>query len=149
MQLFENTSSIEDAQIEELFSKRKENEIDIIFKTLSLIIYNNTNEIDILEMYKTLDLNDFIKLIYLFDGKVIRFPTIKDIKESLVLSLVYYFREIKNYSWSETKEKFPFEISGISYGIKLKSLNNFIRQKMDEMLKRISKDDNNFNGEKE
>jgi hypothetical protein len=140
MNLFENTTSIIDAQIEELFNKKKDSEIDLILKILSLIIYKQSTNTDIVELYRLLGPEKLSQLIMLFDGRTIKLPPANEFKENLVLCLVYYYKEIKNEPWSKIKEHFPFEISGISYGIQVKQLSNFILMHMETLFKKM---DNN------
>ena len=141
MNLFENTTSIIDAQIEELFNKKKDSEIDLILKILSLVIYKQSTNTDIVELYRLLGPEKLSQLVMLFDGRTIKLPSANEFKESLILCLVYYYKEIKNEDWSKIKEHFPFEISGISFGIQVKQLDNFLIQKMNEIFNKMEKED--------
>ncbi len=132
-------------KIRNLFKKEKTTDMDLILEVLSLIIYNTQNNTDIIELYKLLNLDSFVKIITLFDGRIVKFPTKKFLRNSLLLSILYYYREIKNKSWEEIKQEFPFDISSISYGIQIKNLNNFIRQKMYEILKNLDDKEVNEN----
>jgi len=143
MNLFENTTSIIDAQIEELFNKKKDSEIDLILKILSLIIYKQSTNTDIVELYRLLGPEKLSQLIMLFDSRTIKLPSASEFKESLILCLVYYYKEIKNEDWAKIKEHFPFEISGISYGIQVKQLSNFIIMHLNEIFNRIEKEEIN------
>lgn len=129
-------------KIDEILEGMKETEIDIILKIFSLIFYNSQNNTDILELYKLLDLENFVKVISLYDGRTVKFPERETMKNNLLLSLLYYYREIENKSWDKIKDEFPFEISPISYGIQIKNLNNFIKQKLFEIIKRVRKERN-------
>jgi len=133
------SSDVFEEKIKQIFSKKKTKEIDLILQALSIVIYSTQNNTDIIEMYNLLDLNDFIKLITLFDGRVIKFPTKKQLRNSLMLAILYYYREIEGKSWDEIQKEFPFDISSISYGIQIKNLNNFIKQKIYEILKDVNK----------
>ena len=140
MKLFDKSTDIFDAQIEEAFSKPKDTEMDLILKVVSLLIYKNSTSTDIVEMYKVLGMENFTKIVMLFDGRTVKFPTKQEITNTLINSLVYYYREIKNLSWEDVKEKFPFEISGISCGIQFKQLENFLEQKINEIYKKIEEE---------
>ena len=141
MNIYKNTTSIFDDQIEEVFSKKKDNEMSLILKTLSMILYQSSNNTDIVELYRLMGMENFVKVISLFDGRTVKLPSADEFKEDLILSLIYYYREIKQLSWEQVKEKLPFEISGIRYGIKIKNLNNYIRQKMEELMNSIDKEE--------
>lgn len=128
-------------KLDRLFRRQNKSEIEIILECVSLIIYSTINNTDIVELYRLLDLADFVKVISLFDGRTVKFPTKTELRSSLLLAVLYYYREILNMDWDEIKEEFPFEISSISYGIQIKNLNNFIKQKMYEMFKKMDKEE--------
>ena len=46
--------------------------------------------------------------------------------------------------WEDIKKEFPFEISSISYGIQIKNLNTWIKDKMIQVLQKIDKGNNDF-----
>jgi hypothetical protein len=139
MKPFKDSIDIFDSQIDEVFGKKKESEMDIILKTLSMVIYENSSNTDTMELYKLLGMENFVKVISLFDGRTVKLPSADEFKENLILSLIYYYKEIKQFTWEQIKEKLPFEISGIRYGIKIKNLNNYIRQKLEELLSNFDK----------
>ena len=146
MKLFENSTSISDAQLDIMFSKKKDSEMDLILRALSITLYQNSQSTDIIELYKLLGPEKFSQVLMILDGRPTKLPSSVEFRESLILALVYYYKEIKLLDWEQIKAKFPFEISGISYGIRIKQLSNFIRQKMDEYLRQIdssSKKENN------
>jgi hypothetical protein len=138
-----DSKNIFEKQINEVFGKKKSTEMDLILKILSIIIYQNATNTDIIELYKMLDLETFVKIITLFDGRPVRLPSSDVMKENLILSLIYYYKEIKKENWEQIKKHFPFEISGISYGLRLKQINNFIRQKINELCKNNEEVENN------
>jgi hypothetical protein len=140
LKLFDGTNNITDLQLEQLFSPKKTTEMDIVLRTVELLLYENYNSTNIVEIYKLLGLENFSKLVQLFDGRTIKLPTKQELTDNLISSLVYYYRNIQNESWEEVKAHFPFEISGIKHGIQVKHLNTFIQQKLEETLRKL---DNN------
>lgn len=143
MKLFEDSTNISDDQLEQLFSKKKEKEIEVILKILSIIIYNNATSLDVVKLYKILGPEKFSQVIMLLEGRQLKLPTSSDFKDNLTLSLMYYYRYMKNLSWKTIKQKFPYEVSTISYGIKIKQLNNFMQQKIGDFLKQLEKQEKN------
>ncbi len=132
-----NSSDVFEEKINQIFSKTKKKDIDLILQVLSLIIYGNQNNTDMVELYHSVKLEDFVRIVSLFDGRVVKFPTKKSLRNSLMLALLYYYREIEGKSWEAIQKEFPFDISAISYGIQIKNLNNFIKQKIFEIMKKI------------
>jgi len=116
--------------------------IELILQALSLILYNTQSNTDIVELYRLVDLDTFLKIINLFSGRIIQFPTEKQFKNSLLLAILYYYHEIEGKDWVEIKKEFPFEISSISYGIQIKNLNSWIREQLYKLLQKLRKQDN-------
>ena len=107
-----------------------------ILSLFSLILSDTTHgNKDILNLYKVLgDLEQFVKVIKLFSGRKVRFPTEKEIDEAMVLSLVYYYRYEKNKSWEEVKALIPHEISPMGYAAKIAGFNVQLKKKIDHYL---------------
>jgi len=130
------SDNVFEQKIHELFSKQEDKETNFIWKTVSLILYNSENRPDLLELYRMVDEETFIKIMNLFGGRSITFPSVRKLQDTLLLALIYYYREIQKMSWSDIQKEFPFDISHISYGIKIKNLNNFVKQKLDEIYRK-------------
>lgn len=135
-------------KIDEILEDMEETEIDIVLKIFSLIFYSTQNNTDILELYRLLDLDSFVKVVSLFDGRTVKFPPREILKNHLLLSLLYYYREVEGKDWEKIKEEFPFAINSISFGIQIKNLNNFIKQKLSEIFRRVKKQLEKKRGEK-
>lgn len=131
--IFDAPTEVFEEQIDKLFSHKSTSNIDTLMNVLSLLVYQNTNNGDITDLYNTLTLNDFVKVITLFEGRTVKFPAKKDIKEWLILALCYYYREVEGMEWDEIHKILPFKISSISYGIKIRNLDRYIEQKMREL----------------
>ena len=122
-------------RIKQLFEKKEDKEIDIILDCVYLILFQTTHGNEIKQLYNLLDLETFVKILTFFDGKTVSFPKKSEIKEAIILSLCYYYKEIKNMNWNEIKKQFPFEISSIKFGLRIKSFNNFLQRKLNTLLK--------------
>lgn len=134
-----NPEDVFEYKIDEILENMKDTEVTIVLKIFSLIFYHTQNNTDIIELYKLLDLDSFIKVISLYDGRTVKFPTREIMKNHLLLSLLYYCKEVEGKDWEVIKKEFPFDISSISYGIQIKNLNNFIKQKLSEIVKKVKK----------
>ena len=127
--LFSETKSAWESQLDELFSKKSDTEIELIFEIVSLIMNNGSND-NVQNLYSLLDLENFIRVITLFDGKTIKFPSKQSLKETFIWALCYYYKEIKGMSWKEIEKLIPYEISTISYGVRIKQLNKYIEKEI-------------------
>ncbi len=142
--MIKDTSDAIDEKINSIMARIKLSDVDLILATLSVVIYSTETNVDIIELFNLLDLDSFIKIISLFDGRTVQLPTKKQFRNSLLLSILYYYREIKKMEWEDIKKEFPFDISSISYGIQIKNLNSWVKDKMVQLLKKIDKDNINF-----
>lgn len=107
-----------------------------ILSLFNLILSDTTHgNKDILNLYKLFDnLEDFVKVIKLFSGRKVKFPTEKEIDECMVLSLVYYYRYEKGVSWEEVKKMIPYDINPIGYAAKIAGFNVQLKKKIDKYL---------------
>ena len=131
--LFDNPETVFEEQINELFSEAADDDSNVILEALTIILYQNQKNTDLVELYKLIGIDGFVKVISLFEDRTVKFPSSGEVKESLILALCYYYREIKGLSWPEIRAKLPFEISPHSYGIRIKSLNRFVRKKLEQL----------------
>jgi len=132
--VFKNPTEVFEEQLNDIFVKSKNENNNTVLQILSLLTYENTKNRDLTDLYNLVGVDEFVSIISLFEGRTITFPTKEEVKENLLLALVYYYREIENMSWPEIKEKIPFEFSTISYSMKIKSLNEKLKKRMNEML---------------
>jgi hypothetical protein len=128
-----------DEQINSIFKKRKSDDIDLILQAVSFVLFGTQNNTDLLELYHLLGLESFIKVVSLFSEKTVSFPRKKDLRKTILLAILYYYKEILGMSWETIKKDFPFEISSISFGIQLKNLKVFVKQKLSEIFRKYSK----------
>ncbi len=117
--------------------KSKLTEEEILWEIVSLILYQTDKDGLLVQLYKLFeDKDDFIKLITLLDGRKFNSPTKKEMEEALLLAVLYYEKEINKKTWSEIKSEFDFNISSIKYGIKIKNMDNWLKQKIQEMIRK-------------
>lgn len=118
--------------------KHKEDSIDILWQIVSLIFYQNANSTILIEIYKLFkdDKEKFIKLISLLDGRTFKSPTKKELEESLLLAILYYEKEIEGKNWEEIKKEFDFDFSSVKYGIRIKNMNTWMKQKIQEIIRK-------------
>lgn len=131
--LFSTASDVFEEQLNELFLRKDDKDLNIVLQALSLILYQNSHNTDLVELYHLLDLEGFVKVVTLYEDRTVEFPSKDEIKESIILSLCFYYKEIENKSWAEIKDILPFEISSHSYASKIKNLNKFIKKKLKEI----------------
>ena len=90
---------------------------------------------DILNLYKILpDLDTFVKVLKLFSGRRVKFPTEEEISESMKLALIYYFRYEKGLSWEEVKTLVPGEFNPVAYAAKISGFNVQLKKKINKLM---------------
>lgn len=128
--MFKNPTEVFEAQFNKLFEKHKDTGADLLLKVVNMVLYQNNNNIDMQELYHEVGLDTFNKIISLFDGRDIKFYRKEEIKDTLILALCFYYKEILNMEWDAVKKEVPFEINTISMGLRLKMLNYKIKQEI-------------------
>ena len=138
-----NPSTILQEDINDLFKQKKEGEFDIIFSVLNLILMKNERNTDMIDLFNTLDMSNFVKVLHLFDGRTVQFAEAEKFTDGLILAIVYYLREIEHIrDWDLVQEHFgSFKLDRLSLALKIHNLNDFTKQKIHEQLKRINKND--------
>lgn len=135
-------NKIIERRLSEYFEKEKYVAKDI-FNQLSLFIYSiEDSTSDLYNMAKILPDEHLEKLINYYDGAIIKIPTKEKFKEALLLSLLFYFYEIKKLSWSEIKEIIDYDTyfkdySLISLGKKIIKIRKIINKEMIGILQRL------------
>lgn len=134
--MFNKPTEVWEEQMNELFLSREKDETNKVIEALSIILsmnYTKKNH-DIIDLYNFMGFDTFVSILSLFERRTVSFPSKEEIKDSIIFALIFYYREIKGYSWTEIKEIVPFEFSSISYSFKLKSLNKFMIENLKEVL---------------
>jgi hypothetical protein len=124
-------------QLEGIFKKHTPTELEIILKTIPLILYQNSEDIDLISIYNNFGLDNLIKFCKLFNGKTVKSYRESEIKETIHFSLVYYYRIIKKLDWKDIRRILPFKVNSISFALKIKKLESSIKVQLEKMLKEI------------
>lgn len=128
--LFSFPTDIFEEQLNDIFLHSAEEKNNTVLRALSILLHLPESNRDLIDLYNLLGLEGFVSVISLFENRTITFPSKHEVKELILTSLIYYYREIENLSWEEIKSKIPFEFSSISYSIKIKKMNNFLADKL-------------------
>jgi len=138
MNTLDDPTNVYQAKIKNLFSKKASNEIELLFKVAELMIFQELSSSDMFEVYTLLGMENFSKLVNLADGRPIRLPKKEQIEDAFLASIMYYEKIIKGKSWKEIKRLYPeIDISSIKYSLKITNFDNFLTQKIEEMLRSL------------
>lgn len=123
---------------------KKESDIspffEIIFKLQQLSLFQRPEKVSyskisneenwkiLLNLLNELGPQEFIKLISIIKGKTIIFPTEEELKDSILTTLCYYYKEIEGKTWEDIKKLVNMEnLNTIKFGIKVRQLQQFIQ----------------------
>ena len=103
---------------------------DIIKLAMLKNSMKNKNSLKLVELYNYFGIDGFVDIIDIMNGITISFPTIEEFKDTVKLSISYYYKFLKNKSWDEIKEIINDEEGGtnVKYGINCSKLNRFITE---------------------
>ena len=127
--------SVFEKQLREAFKPVVDDQQSDLFRAIALVFYHNEKLSDLYDAYKLLGIDNFVKLVHLFDGRTVRFPTSTELKDAIIMSLCFYYREIEGLTWEEIRDHIPFKFSSLTVSYKLKSLNAAIRKELVEIFK--------------
>lgn len=89
------------------------------------------------EIYNLLGPEKFTALVSLLDGKQLKLPTKKSFKDTLMVALCYYFRNIEKKSWDEVKQILGCQdLNTIKIGIKIGKLEEQLAEMMQRAIDR-------------
>ena len=143
MNVLNNPQNVYQEKINNIFKRKTSSETEIIFKTVDLLFYNSIKSTDLFQLYKALDLESFIKVCSIIDGREIRLPKKAEIEELFLTALLYHDRDVKKMEWTDIKKKYPeMDISSIKYSFKIKKLNEFVERMINQLFKDYEGDKN-------
>lgn len=135
-------TNVWEERIRELFTntQKSKTESQILWDIVNLVLYYNSHDRTLIEVYEMLDKEQFVRLIQILDGRTFKAPTKKEIEEALATAVFYYEKEVKGKDWKEIQDELDFEISPRKYGIRIRNLDNFVEQKIQEMIRKEQSD---------
>lgn len=134
----QNYKNVWEYRIKKTFSNKAQ-DIKVknqLWEIVNLILYENSKDRLLIDLYNMLDKETFVKVISLIDGRTFQPPSKKELEETFLLAILYYEKEIEGKSWGQIQKEFDFEIPTIKYGIRIRNLDTWIKQKIQETLRR-------------
>lgn len=87
-------------------------------------------------MYKILDNESFSLLIEEFGGLSVDFPSKEEFRESVMSIIIYYYKNVMNYSWEKIEKMIPYERDiGLRYDRKIRKISNGLKKRIKNMSK--------------
>lgn len=104
---------------------------DVINDLIRLHLFKNGSKdeslLALVEIYDLLGLEKFTDLVNLLDGRQVKFPKRDDMKDTVRLSICYYYKNLENKSWGDIKDILgDSELPTIKYGIRMRQFQSFL-----------------------
>jgi len=135
-------------QLEQYFKAQEKADKEVLNQIILYIYYlesKSTNS-DLFVLARLLPSEILYKLISYYDGDIIKMPSKEEFKRAYIVSICFYLKEIKGWSWEEIKNFFPnnvdYEdlISSISIGKKINKIKETLSNDLLELLKSLKID---------
>jgi len=139
-EFFKEENNVFEKQLKEAFKPATEQ--SDLYRAIALVFYHNEKLSDIYDTYKLLGIENFVRLIHLLDGKTVKFPTSTELKDAIIFSLCFYYKEVEGLTWTEIHDRIPFPFSSLTVSYKIKSLNGVLKKELVNIFKEKSKKGN-------
>jgi hypothetical protein len=138
-EVFKSPVDLLQEDINEAFKRKEKNDLEVLFQVLSLILYKNENNTDLIELLNTVGIDTFSKIIHLFGGRAIELPTEEDFSAAMVLSMSYYYRKIEGIKdWEKIQAKLPaYKLDKLSLSLRIHRLDSFLKQKIQQIFRQM------------
>jgi len=139
--MIESPTEVWEKRLQNIFKRKEKPQTQLFLDVVSIILFMNKNSKELGDLFSILKLEDFIKVINLFENRTIEFPSKKEIQDAIELSLFYYYKNIRGIeSYDELKDLNIVEqkdFSSRSIGKRLTKLDKELKQKIFEIFKEI------------
>ena len=141
--MFKTPTSLLEEDMNSLFESRSKDDLDILFSIVTLILFKNSKNTDMLDLYKNVDIDTFLKITNLFSGRTVQFIETNKLRETLILAMCYYLREVEGIrDWDKVQSFFgSYKIDRLSIALKIHNMDEWLKQKIHEQLKDLVKED--------
>lgn len=144
--MIQNPTEVWEKRLQETFKKKNKDQTQLFLDIVSIVLFQNEKAREVGDLYSILSLDDFIKVINLFENRTIEFPSKREVKEAIETSLFYYYKYVRGIdSYKELKEMNIIdekEFSSRSIGRKLTKLNSKMQEEILKILSEIEDEQN-------
>lgn len=144
--MIQNPTEVWEKRLQETFKKKNKDQTQLFLDIVSIVLFQNEKAREVGDLYSILSLDDFIKVINLFENRTIEFPSKREVKEAIETSLFYYYKYVRGVdSYKELKEMNIIdekEFSSRSIGRKLTKLNSKLQEELLKILLEIEDEQN-------
>lgn len=135
---FERPEDIWEKKYRNLFKMHDPSDMEVLLNIVSMMVHSREGNTDMSRLYNAVGLENFSKVIDLFDGRTVKFTTKDNFRELLILALCWYYRDMQGMDWNQIQEIMPFEINPVSYGIRLSRFSRDVHESVQEAFAQIA-----------
>lgn len=144
--MIEKPTEVWEKRLQEAFKKKNKDQTQLFLDIVSIVLFQNEKAREIGDLYSILSLEDFVRVINLFENRTIEFPSKREIKDAIELALFYYYKHIRGVeSYKDLKDMNIVdekEFSSRSIGRKLTKLNDKLQEQIFSILMEIEDEQN-------
>lgn len=144
--MIQNPTEVWEKRLQEAFKKKNKDQTQLFLDIVSIVLFQNEKAREIGDLYSILSLEDFIRVINLFENRTIEFPSKREIKDAIELALFYYYKYIRDVkSYKDLKDMNIVDekdFSSRSIGRKLTKLNSKLQEQMLNIFMEIKDEQN-------
>lgn len=136
-QIFENPNTLLEEDLNSLFKTKQSSDINLLFSLVNIILSKSQRNTDMVNLLSTVGMENFVKIIHLFDGRTITFPSDKELTDAIILAVCYQLKKVDGVTeWDDIQDWFGnYQIDRLSTALKLHSIDSFIKQKLQQFTK--------------
>lgn len=135
-------------QLEQYFKAQEKADKEVLNQIILYIYYleSKSANSDLFILARLLPSEMLYKLISYYDGDVLKMPTKDEFKKAYVVSICFYLKEIKGWTWEQIKQFFPANvdyddiISSISLGKRINKIKEVLGNDIVKLLKELKID---------
>ena len=141
--LIKNPTDVWGEKLNKLFYVQEDTVEQKFLNVVSIVLYGDDTNKDLAELFSLVDFDSFIKIINLFDGRTIKFPSKEEIKEAIEIALYYYYKEIKGVKTYQVLKDLNIrdkdDFSSIAIGRKINKIKDIVASNIVDALKEVEK----------
>lgn len=133
----EQIKSIWFEQLDSIFEETEKTEMTTFLSILSMIVFDKFDD-NVAQLYSIVnDMEKFSKIINKFSGMTIQFPDRNEFKDSLIVALSYYYKELKHMDWKDIQKIINTnERVAMKAGKGIVKLNKLVKNNLNELLQK-------------
>ena len=118
------------SKVDKIFATKPKKDEELFLNIVSMFLYSREDD-TLSTLYNELGLETFTRILGLIGGNTLELPSQEDLKDIMISSLCFYYKELKKQPWDEIHKLLPFnDINAIRYGKNIAKLEKSIIDKI-------------------